>query len=599
MAQRSYDNFDLSFEPQGAGYRARVLRSAVGEADEPFVPPSAPGAADPGTVLFEAAFTGEVLTAYRRSLDAAERHDKGLRIRLLLDDAPELAELPWERLYDPSRGRALGLSAETPVVRYLALPEPARALAVEPPLAVLAVIASPKGYPPLDVEAEWSALENALAELIAQGLVELHRLDQPTLNALQRELRRQSYHVLHFLGHGGFDPGSAEGLLLMADSSGNARAVRASALATILGDHRALRLAVLNACQGAQTSGANPYTGTAQRLVQSGIPAVVAMGTVISDAAALAFAHEFYLALAGGYPVDAALVEGRKALFAEGNAEEWGIPVLFMRSADGRLFKIAARSELEVVEAPEPRQRQAPPVRQSQPEATFTRRARPAMGGDSIGHFAVNSAATLGCLVRDRADPGMIYLLCDYSGLTGPSNVMQIGDLVVQPGLGDGGNLASDVIAVLARWGEMSSDAAAGRTNLSAAIATVLDLADVSPQVRGRGYLAGVRPARPGQRVVAVGRTSGLVEGRVLRVGASITLPGQVALPFDDLIVTTYMLQAGDSGAVLLDEQNYALGLGFASGGGLAYFIPMQRVLDALEVDLITEAVWREVAPQQ
>lgn len=342
MAQRSYDNFDLSFEPQGAGYRARVLRSAVGEADEPFVPPSAPGAADPGTVLFEAAFTGEVLTAYRRSLDAAERHDKGLRVRLLLDDAPELADLPWERLYDPSRGRALGLSVDTPLVRYLALPEPARALAVKPPLAVLAVIASPKGYPPLDVEAEWSALENALAELMTQGLVELRRLDQPTLNTLQRELRRQPYHVLHFLGHGGFDTDSGEGVLLLADSGDNARAVRASALATILGDHRSLRLALLNACQGAQTDGANPYAGSAQRLVQSGIPAVVAMREPVSDAASLAFAHEFYLALAGGYPVDAALVEGRKALFAEGNAEEWGIPVLFMRSADGRLFEIAA-----------------------------------------------------------------------------------------------------------------------------------------------------------------------------------------------------------------------------------------------------------------
>lgn len=479
-------------------------------------------------------------------------------------------------------------------MRYLALPEPARALEVKPPLAILVVIASPKGYPPLDVEAEWDTLQNALAELASQGLVKLTRLAQPDLNALQRELRRLPYHVLHFLGHGGFDPGSGEGLLLMADVAGSPRSVRASDLTTILGDHKSLRLTVLNACQGAQTSGINPYAGTAQRLVQRGIPAVVAMREAVSDAAALAFAHEFYLALAGGYPVDAAVVEGRKALFAAGNSEEWGIPVVFMRSPDGRLFELEAEPEAAAVDITQGADGPDAPTHPAPPAAVFSQRARPAMGGDSISHFAVNSAATLGCLVRDRADPGTIYLLCDYSGLAGPGNVMQMGDPVVQPGIHDSGNPASDMIAVLARWGEMSSDPAAAATNLSAVIATVLDLADVSPQERGRGYLAGVAAARPGQRVVAVGRTSGPIEGRVLRVSASLVLPGQIAIPFADLIMTTEMLQAGDSGAVLLDEQNYALGLGFASGGGASYFIPMQRVLDALAVDLVTEAMWGE-----
>lgn len=590
MAQRSYDNFDLSLERLGAGYRVRV-RSAVGEAAEPFLLPQPASTPEPGAALFQAAFTGEVLTAYRRSLDAAARQGQGLRIRLLLADAPELADLPWERLYDPSRNRALGLSTETPLVRYLALPEPGQALAVSPPLAVLAVIASPRGYQPLDAAAEWAALQEALGDLAAQGLVRLTRLAQPTLNALQRELRQGPYHVLHFLGHGGFDPDSGEGVLVLADAADNARVVRASVLATILADHRSLRLAVLNACQGAQAGGADPYAGTAQRLVQGGIPAVVAMRTAISDAAALAFAHEFYLALVGGYGVDAAVVEGRKALYAEGNATEWGIPALFLRAPDGRLFEIetepasASEDEADESETLSPHRAQPAPV---------TRRSRPAMGGDSIGHFAVPSAATLGCLVRDRADPATIYLLCDYTGLSGPGSVMQTGDPVVQPGIYDGGDPAHDVIAVIARWGEMSSDPAAAAANLSVALATVLDPADVSPQVRGRGYIAGVRPARPGQRVFIVGRTSGQAEGRVLRVGASLVLPGQIAVPFADLIMTTPLVQGGDSGAVLLDEQNYALGLGFAGGGNASYFIPMQRVLDALAVDLVTEAVWRE-----
>ncbi|MCB0127848.1 MAG: SUMF1/EgtB/PvdO family nonheme iron enzyme, partial [Caldilineaceae bacterium] len=43
-----------------------------------------------------------------------------------------------------------------------------------------------------------------------------------------------------------------------------------------------------------------------------------------------------------GYPVDAALCEARKAIYAAGNDIEWGTPVLYMRAVDGDLFDLAA-----------------------------------------------------------------------------------------------------------------------------------------------------------------------------------------------------------------------------------------------------------------
>jgi formylglycine-generating enzyme required for sulfatase activity len=58
----------------------------------------------------------------------------------------------------------------------------------------------------------------------------------------------------------------------------------------------------------------------------------------VGDKAAIALAHEFYLALAGGMPVDAAVGEARKAVKATGNDLEWGTPVLFSRSADNRIL---------------------------------------------------------------------------------------------------------------------------------------------------------------------------------------------------------------------------------------------------------------------
>ena len=71
----------------------------------------------------------------------------------------------------------------------------------------------------------------------------------------------------------------------------------------------------------------------------------------ISDEAAICFTHEFYAAIAGGYPVDAALSEARKAIFAQVNEIEWGTPVLYMRGPDARVFDIEQISDAERLEA--------------------------------------------------------------------------------------------------------------------------------------------------------------------------------------------------------------------------------------------------------
>src|SRR5688500_12475292 len=60
----------------------------------------------------------------------------------------------------------------------------------------------------------------------------------------------------------------------------------------------------------------------------------------IADDVASTFAHEFYGALADGYPIDAAVTEARKAIFAAGRETEWAIPVLYLRAPDGRIFEL-------------------------------------------------------------------------------------------------------------------------------------------------------------------------------------------------------------------------------------------------------------------
>jgi TonB family protein len=128
--------------------------------------------------------------------------------------------------------------------------------------------------------------------------------------------------------------------LQFEDESGMSYPVRGEMIGMLLHDHRSLRLAVLNACEGARSSRQDPFSGVAQSLLQQRVPAVIAMQFEISDVAAKVFAREFYRAIAEGNPVDAAICESRKALFREEYGQEWATPVLYMRSQEGLLFDL-------------------------------------------------------------------------------------------------------------------------------------------------------------------------------------------------------------------------------------------------------------------
>jgi tetratricopeptide (TPR) repeat protein len=373
MGERGYLDFDLLIERSGEGFRAKVIDSpsgqAVAEFKAPFVDmevenfvlrmgrkrgirrmdsPEMQSAKEFGSRLFNAVFNGDVRGCLRSSLDEARQKELGLRIRLRLADAPELSDLPWEYLYNSQLNRFLALSNETPLIRYLDLAEAIRPLSVDPPIRVLAMISSPSDFGKLNVDLEKTKLQNALGMLCHKGLVELDVLEEATLGMLQQRLRENEYHIFHFIGHGGFDQRTEEGRLMFLEDDKTGRPVTAQFLGALLHDERTLRLAVLNACEGARTSRCDPFSGTAQSLVQQGIPAVIAMQFDVSDDAAIAFTQEFYKAIAIGYPVDAALAEGRKAIYAQVNEVEWGTPVLYMRAPDGNIFDVTEIDEREL-----------------------------------------------------------------------------------------------------------------------------------------------------------------------------------------------------------------------------------------------------------
>lgn len=369
--QHRYELFELEISPADKGaYPIRVLHSASGAAHAqlrlPFGPlelsnqlkdieiallrssglrrhssPTATEAARQfGEKLFEALIAGEVRRLYDSSRQLALQQGHGLRIRLRLQ-TPELAVLPWEFLFDPRPGEFVCLSRATPLVRYLEFAQTLAPLAVTTPLRLLGMVAAPRDLAALDVTLEQQRVKQALQALQDRGIIELHWLPGQSWRDLQRAMRNGPWHIFHFIGHGSYDPAQHEGLLALADDQGQAHYCTATDLGRLLADHAALRLVLLNSCEGARGSERDLFASSAASLVRRGLPAVIAMQYAISDQAALEFAQTFYESLADNWPVDAAACEARKAMaIAANHSLEWGTPVLYMHAADGQLFNV-------------------------------------------------------------------------------------------------------------------------------------------------------------------------------------------------------------------------------------------------------------------
>ncbi|HKR02107.1 MAG TPA: tetratricopeptide repeat protein [Pyrinomonadaceae bacterium] len=310
-----------------SGGRYRLATSPKGQPIQQF-----------GLELFNALFTGSVLARYEVSQQLAADRGKGLRIKLNIRQ-PSLSALPWEFLYDPRSAEYLCLSSNTPVIRYLELQYSIKPLVVEPPLQILGMTASPSDLETLDAEREKRHVEEAVRDL--GDSVKLTWLEGQTWQDLQQKLQVGSWHIFHFIGHGGFDDQSDEGFIALADETGKARYLKATELGRLLADHNALRLVVLNSCDSALSGQLDIFSSTASILIRRNIPAVLAMQYEITDRAAIEFSRSFYRAIANDIPIDGAVAEARKAIsLAIKDTVEWGTPVLYLRSQDGRIFDV-------------------------------------------------------------------------------------------------------------------------------------------------------------------------------------------------------------------------------------------------------------------
>ncbi len=358
---KSYLDFEIAIGALDAGRYSVMARGPGGEASDSLVLPAdetygrlverlrrldtdEAALVQLGQTLFRTIFSGRIKEVYARSQGTLEP-DQGLRLRFNVPpDEVSLHALPWEFIYDPDQGPLALLSAS--IVRYLPLQDKIPSLAAPLPLRVL--LTSAQTPPPAEVERELNAVQEALAarttvpgsalqrQAAVQLPVEVTVEPHLTTAKLQR-LLREGYHVWHFVGHGGTDE-SGSGTLLFEDAYGDPDPVSALQLGVML-NRSGLRLVVLDACGSAQLA-TDPFRAIAPALIRSHVPAVVAMQFQVPEEATRAFATEFYRALAEGLPIDTCVTEGRRAVMNVTGLRrpDWGIPVIYTRAPDGRLF---------------------------------------------------------------------------------------------------------------------------------------------------------------------------------------------------------------------------------------------------------------------
>lgn len=247
-----------------------------------------------------------------------------------------------------------------------------------------------------------------------------------------------------------------------------------------------------------------------------------------------------------------------------------------------------------------------------------TERFRPAPGGCSVSHPNV-TAGTLGCWVKHQ---GELYLLSNNHVLAN-SNEAARGDLILQPGVHDGGLLPDDVLAELAdfiplhfREEDYASDCrmsrwltaclnglyrlTGSRTRIKAyrvekganlvdcAIAKPIDVNNIDLNILQIGAIQGLGKGELGMHVKKMGRTTGLTTGVIEQTDVMVNVSygyNKTAL-FTNQLLAGPMSEGGDSGSAVLDFDSKLVGLLFGGSESATLINRIDDVFGALKLTL-------------
>ena len=100
--------------------------------------------------------------------------------------------------------------------------------------------------------------------------------------------------------------------------------------------------------------------------------------------------------------------------------------------------------------------------------------------------------------------------------------------------------------------------------------------------------MSGTSAAVLGMAVKKSGRTTAFTQGNISVLDATIDVGygGSRVATFENQILTNDMSEPGDSGSLLVDENNKAVGLLFAGSDEVTVFNPIAAIMTALNITI-------------
>jgi hypothetical protein len=261
-----------------------------------------------------------------------------------------------------------------------------------------------------------------------------------------------------------------------------------------------------------------------------------------------------------------------------------------------------------------------------------TQRVRPVRPGISIGHGDV-TAGTFGCVVERNGE----RLMLSNNHVIANGNRAGLGSAILQPGPHDGGKVGTDAMARLVEFvpiaydGDISptdpidpADPVApiapqpptstlpgcrpdaqifrkkpavirsainkpGANKVDCALAKPDGDALITTEILGIGSPRGIATGTLGMLVQKSGRTTGLTRGEIEQIDVTSRVDyGDRVATFSGQLLASSTSAGGDSGAAVLDMSGNVIGLLFAGSATSTLLNPIQSVLDALNVGLVT-----------
>lgn len=246
---------------------------------------------------------------------------------------------------------------------------------------------------------------------------------------------------------------------------------------------------------------------------------------------------------------------------------------------------------------------------------------RPAQPGISLGHYKI-SAGTFGAVVKDKLTGEPLILSNNHvlANITdGTDKRARIGDPIIQPGTYDGGKVADSVIAHLRQFVPIYREKSypqckfartfetvlnhclrivrpnyqvqlmrnSEKLNLvDCAVAAPLKAEDIRAEILEFGLIAGIKQPTLGLTIKKSGRTTGITQSQIIAtdVTLKVGMNNYEYGVFTDQVLAGPMSMPGDSGALILTDDNYAVGLLFAGSEQATMLNKIEHVLEILNV---------------